>query len=790
MLRDYLKNFKFDFDKQAQIGVFNCLQIIKTARDGDMTNEDLTDLDLTRIPLNGCIFAASTKFDRSVLSYNTLRPQGHSDSVNSVVYSKDGQRLLSASNDGYIKEWNRETGECLHVFEGHNSGVYDAVYNDDESCVLSMSADLIIMEWNRETGKCLRTYNALNKLYFTVQEDFNAMPADESDIVTEIVSSNQFAEKSEPSNLNIMTQTSKFPFYSEKYFGAEYTENGEITYCRSVRYSSSGSHIIAVNNDSVISFCKEDDDEFNNLFFSRQFERIRAISRSNVILTSSPVIAKDKFRLFDDSESIMTEYIFNEVTLKYENDNLNINAEGLIGAVYSADESKILLSYYDGEIKEWDRDEKCFLRSLEGSSIHATIVIYSPDEEQILASYIDGTVIEWDRYKCIEIRAYEGSSVPICCLKYSNSKERILVSYADGTIMEWERSTGKCLITIEKQGILEPRCLDDTGAMRFFSASKKGLLLEWNVFAESCMQVVHNQTVSPMDANRIYEDEFSLKYTQLFHINEAQTQLRSFVLFGADLMPSGNNNGICFPKYDTDRKYMLKYTYEKSAIEWRKTMQSLPSAKEIEHGDVIFIAIDSTRQQLFVEPKFCERDAYNMLMEFKDSDPETCNYFLIKFREIAKTILSPVIGENEKVMIAGRDKEIREIREDSGDCIHIYSGHTSSVNCAIYSGDGQRILSSSSDKTIKEWDRYTGECLRTFEGHVGAVKRAMYIENDKYILSVSMDGTFRKWDRKTGKCLWYTPRYDGIFIAGCNFDNCNFQDDSLKDLIRTYGGRV
>jgi WD40 repeat protein len=76
--------------------------------------------DCPDVPLNGVVlsgFKGESRFDGSVISNATLLPQGHSDFVNSAIYSEDGRRVLSASDDNIIKEWDRETGECLRAFE-------------------------------------------------------------------------------------------------------------------------------------------------------------------------------------------------------------------------------------------------------------------------------------------------------------------------------------------------------------------------------------------------------------------------------------------------------------------------------------------------------------------------------------------------------------------------------------------------------------------------------------------------------------------------------------------------
>ena len=46
--------------------------------------------------------------------------EGHGDSVTSVVFSKDGQRLASGSSDMTVKIWDATSGSCLQTLEvGH-----------------------------------------------------------------------------------------------------------------------------------------------------------------------------------------------------------------------------------------------------------------------------------------------------------------------------------------------------------------------------------------------------------------------------------------------------------------------------------------------------------------------------------------------------------------------------------------------------------------------------------------------------------------------------------------------
>ncbi|MEH1948686.1 MAG: AAA-like domain-containing protein, partial [Nostoc sp.] len=83
--------------------------------------------------------------------------EGHSDAVNSVVFSPDGKTLASASADKTIKLWNRDTGKEISTLSGHSRGVNSVVFSPDGKTLASASADKTIKLWNRDTGKEIST---------------------------------------------------------------------------------------------------------------------------------------------------------------------------------------------------------------------------------------------------------------------------------------------------------------------------------------------------------------------------------------------------------------------------------------------------------------------------------------------------------------------------------------------------------------------------------------------------------------------------------------------------------
>lgn len=72
---------------------------------------------------------------------------GHSDSINAVALSPNGQIIVSGSEDDTIKLWELNSGECLATLEGHEAGVRAVAISPDGQLLVSGSADNTIKLW-------------------------------------------------------------------------------------------------------------------------------------------------------------------------------------------------------------------------------------------------------------------------------------------------------------------------------------------------------------------------------------------------------------------------------------------------------------------------------------------------------------------------------------------------------------------------------------------------------------------------------------------------------------------
>ncbi|MDB9356222.1 protein kinase, partial [Nodularia spumigena CS-587/03] len=64
---------------------------------------------------------------------------GHSDSVNSLAFSRDGQFLASGSDDKTIKLWNVLTGKDISTLTGHNYSIRSIAFSSDGKILASGS---------------------------------------------------------------------------------------------------------------------------------------------------------------------------------------------------------------------------------------------------------------------------------------------------------------------------------------------------------------------------------------------------------------------------------------------------------------------------------------------------------------------------------------------------------------------------------------------------------------------------------------------------------------------------
>ena len=106
--------------------------------------------------------------------------------------------------------------------------------------------------------------------------------------------------------------------------------------------------------------------------------------------------------------------------------------------------------------------------------------------------------------------------------------------------------------------------------------------------------------------------------------------------------------------------------------------------------------------------------------------------------------------EDTHVLTCSNDTTIRLWNRLTGECIRIYSGHSSWVRSIVYDKKTKRIFSASDDHTIRVWKSETDEQIGVMKGHSSYVI-SLAVVNATTIVSGSYDKTVKIWDVTTMK---------------------------------------
>ncbi|PGH12413.1 hypothetical protein AJ80_06720 [Polytolypa hystricis UAMH7299] len=96
-----------------------------------------------------------------------LKQQGHLDSMNSLIYSPDGQKIVTVADDGKIKVWDVKSGFCIVTFTEHTGGVTACEFAKRGNVLFTASLDGSIRAWDLIRYRNFRTFTAPSRLSFS-----------------------------------------------------------------------------------------------------------------------------------------------------------------------------------------------------------------------------------------------------------------------------------------------------------------------------------------------------------------------------------------------------------------------------------------------------------------------------------------------------------------------------------------------------------------------------------------------------------------------------------------------
>jgi len=369
--------------------------------------------------------------------------QGHPGAVYSAVFSPDGRRVLTFSDDKTARLWEAGSGKLLATFQGHTGAVTSAVFSPDGRRVLTASYDKTARLWEAESGKLLATFQG------------------HTGWVTSAIFS--------PDGRRVLTasydKTARlWEAESGKLLATFQGHTGEVT---STVFSPDGRRVLTVSyNDSTARL------------WEAESGKLLATFQGHTNAVTSAVFSPDGRRVLTASDD-RTARLW-----EAESGKLLATFQGHTGvvtsAVFSPDGRRVFTASEDTTARLWEAESGKLLATFQGHTGVVTSAIFSPDGRRVLTGSDAARLWEADSGKLLT--TFVGHSGSVTSAVFSPGGRRVLTASGDNTARLWEAESGKLLATFQGHPGAVYSAVFSPDGRRVLTASDDNAARLWPVF--------------------------------------------------------------------------------------------------------------------------------------------------------------------------------------------------------------------------------------------------------------------------------------------------------------------
>jgi WD40 repeat protein/serine/threonine protein kinase len=582
--------------------------------------------------------------------------KGHRQVVRSLAYSPDGRRIATGTlgGDSTTKIWDAATGRELLQLKPHQGKVL--TFSPDSLRIATLTDFSIARIWDVATGELLREVTGVVALS---QDQDRVVTADQSGLLN-------------------------------------------------VRTLSTGRKLCTIPNGSVVP--RSGDDAGTPVAFSSDGRQL--VVGNNQIAEVWDVDAGRK----------------------------SLELRGHVGLIlwarFSQDGQKIYTNGKEGTARVWDAKSGHELLTIVG-----TVGAISPDGRRIIASNENGSATVWDVNGGGPIRTLNGS-VGACA--FSPDGDRVVTCGAffvgpgntDNTVRIWEtdKQPGLLILRPSPQAIRSVSISPD--GRTFATAGDDNRATVWEAGAGRKLFVLVGHTAS------IRSVSFSTDGQRIATGSEDNTaRLWDATTGQSTLTLEGHRGGVRAVAFSPDSRYLVTGSSDRTAKVWDiATGLEVRQLKGHKSG-ITAVSFSPDGQMLVTASldrtaRVWKMDTGQELRRFNGHEDGITS---VSFSPDGRRIVTGSLDTTARVWDCTNSKALLTIEGNEG-----------SIRSVAFSPDGRRIVIGNNDGTVAVWDPGMQRELLKLKGTDGAVHSVAFSATGRTIISGSADGTSRSWRAATG----------------------------------------
>ncbi len=583
----------------------------------------------------------------------------HSNRVNTVAYSPDGNLLLTGAQDNMVRLWDADTGNMLREFEGHEDWVWDIAFSPDGTQAVSGSLDGIVILWDIESGEEIKRFstgdNRVNGVDFSDDgtqilsgggavmtlwdiesgEAITTFEDDFSSIYDVDLSPSGFTALSgfEDGRVvlwNVNTGQSLLTY--------DATVGGHTDEVWSVEYTADESGFLSSSQDNRVLLWRFEENTPVQSFIGHS-SRVTAAQFSadgTQIVTSGE---DNSVIIWNVETGAPLRRFLGHSSLIYD-------------IAYNPVREEVVSAGWDNSARIWDLNHGALRQQFDRTSelAHSGIINHidiSPDGTMAVTAGGDARLVLWDMASGDPIRQFEGHQAGVNAVEFSPDGSLIASAGDDNVLALWDVETGDFTTLFEGHSDAVWDVAYSPDGSLLASASRDNTIFLWEIETGESV-------------NRLFGHTFRITGVD-------------FSPDGTQLVSSSFDNTLRLWDVNTGEEIS---TFE-GHIDWIQDVTFSPDGQTIAS-----VSSDNT---------IILWDVANTL-RLRTFEGHTA--------EVLSVAYSP---DGTRLLSGGADNTLRLWDIATGEEIQRFTGHRDEIQSLVFAPDGEQVLSVAGDGTIKQW---------------------------------------------------------------------------------------